>query len=389
MTTRRPTTPLALFVAGAIAALLATPTVSAQPRSTAPTPANPAANPAASPATNTAPTSATTDRPIGEVVPVVETEPVAGSGDSADDAAIWINPNDPTLSRVIATDKKTGLLVYDLQGRIVQRLDDGGMNNVDVRPAFRLGGRIVDLACATSTDDNTIAVYAIDRETGRLSRAPGGRIETGMRVIYGLCMYRDAAGRTYVFVNDRASNVHQYRLHDRGGAIEGELVRSFTVGGGVEGMVADDELGLLYIGEEENGIWRYGAEPGFNQNGRRLVDTTMSGRLTADVEGLALAVLADGSGVLIASSQGSSTFAVYDRRPPNDYVGSFRIVEGNGIDAVSETDGIAATTFAIPPMFPGGLVVVQDDRNTTPDGRRLNQNFKYLRLDEVLQAVGR
>lgn len=336
-----------------------------------------------------APSSPTTERTIAEVSAVVQTEPVAGTGDSADDIAIWINPNDPRLSRVIGTDKKTGLFVFDLEGRIVQRLDDGPMNNVDIRPAFRLGGRIVDLACATSTADGAIAVYAIDRQTGQLARAPGGTIRTGMTNIYGLCMHRDNAGRTYVFVNDRASNVHQYRLHDRGGSIEGELVRSFVVGGGVEGMVADDELGHLYIGEEENGIWRYGAEPGFHQNGRRLVDTTLSGRLTEDIEGLTIAVLADGSGVLIASSQGSSTFAVYDRRPPNAYIGCFRVVDGDGIDGVTEADGVAATTFAIPPMFPGGLLVVHDDRNTTPDGRVLNQNYKYLKLDDVLRAVGK
>jgi len=326
---------------------------------------------------------------IAEVSAVVQTQPVTGTGDSADDATIWINPDNPALSRVIGTDKKTGLLVFDLEGRIVQRLDDGPMNNVDLRPAFRLGGRVVDLVCATSTRDNSIAVYAVDRATGELTRAPGGTIPTGLQRLYGLCMHRDSAGRTFVFVNDRASNVQQYRLRDRGGSIDAELVRSFVVGGGVEGMVADDELGLLYIGEEENGIWRYGTEPGFNQNRRRLVDTTLGGRLTADVEGLALAIFADGTGVLIASSQGSSTFAVYDRRPPNQFIGKFRIVDGNGIDGVTETDGVAVTTFAIPPAFPGGLLVVQDDRNTTSDGQLLNQNFKYLRLDEVLRAVGR
>src|SRR4051812_16482465 len=47
----------------------------------------------------------------------VETEPVAHSGDAADDPAIWINPADPSQSTIIGTDKKGCLAVYDLAGK--------------------------------------------------------------------------------------------------------------------------------------------------------------------------------------------------------------------------------------------------------------------------------
>ena len=39
----------------------------------------------------------------------------------------------PERSLVVATDKRSGLLVYDLAGRQVQYLPVGNLNNVDLR----------------------------------------------------------------------------------------------------------------------------------------------------------------------------------------------------------------------------------------------------------------
>src|SRR5687768_16861420 len=64
----------------------------------------------------------------------VETTPVAGRGDAADDPAIWVHPVDPSLSTIIGTDKKAGgLAVYDLEGRQLQFAKLTGVNNVDLR----------------------------------------------------------------------------------------------------------------------------------------------------------------------------------------------------------------------------------------------------------------
>ena len=112
--------------------------------------------------------------------------------------------------------------------------------------------------------------------------------------------------------------------------MHGQLVRSFDVGSQPEGCVADDELEYFYIGEEARGIWKYGANP---QDGtaRTSVDSTGSGgHLTADVEGLTIYYASDGTGYLIASSQGSDEFVVYTREGSNQYVGTFEIVAGNG-----------------------------------------------------------
>ncbi|KAK0357597.1 hypothetical protein LTR94_038840, partial [Friedmanniomyces endolithicus] len=55
-------------------------------------------------------------------MPRMQTAPVAQMGDAADDPAIWVNPLDASKSRILGSNKKQGLLVYDLDGRQTQFL---------------------------------------------------------------------------------------------------------------------------------------------------------------------------------------------------------------------------------------------------------------------------
>ena len=71
-------------------------------------------------------------------LPSVETTPMETGGDAADDPAIWIDPADPARSVVIGTQKQSGLYVYGLDGKVIQYLPDGRMNNVDLRGDFAL-----------------------------------------------------------------------------------------------------------------------------------------------------------------------------------------------------------------------------------------------------------
>ncbi len=306
------------------------------------------------------------------LAPAAETRPVPHSGDAADDPAIWIHPRARSRSTIIGTDKRGGLAVYDLAGRQLQYVPDGRMNNVDLRAGFGLGGRRVALVAASNRSDDSVALYRVDERTRRLVRA--GSFGAGITV-YGLCMHRSRRdGRFYVFVDSKRGEVEQWLLTATGRRISARRVRSFDVGSDVEGCVADDALSRLYVGEEQRGIWRFGAEPDAGTT-KTLIDSTgASGHLTADVEGLAIADGPGDSGLLIASSQGDDTFAVYRRDGDNAFVGRFRIGAARGIDDVEETDGIDVTTTALGPRFPGGLLVAQDGRN--PGG---NQNFKLVR----------
>jgi 3-phytase len=318
-----------------------------------------------------------------EVRATVETEPVPHGGDAADDPAVWVNPADPSMSAVIGTDKDGGLLVYDLAGRELQYLEAGDMNNVDIRPAvdeFTLGGRSVVLVVAGNRKSNSVDVFELDPATRQLRDVAGDAIEPAMDV-YGSCLYRSAgSGKLYVFVNSKEGEVQQWELLDDGsGRVVGAQVRSFGLGSQLEGCVADDELGHLYIGEEARGIWKFGAEPDAGDTGSLIVEASPSGPLVADVEGLTIARREDGTGYLIASSQGDNSYAVFQREGENSYVGSFRITDGGGIDGTSDTDGIDVAAAPMGASFPSGVFVAQDGEND--EGR---QNFKLVPLDQIL-----
>jgi 3-phytase len=309
---------------------------------------------------------------VTRVVATVETAPVPHEGDAADDPAIWVNPVDPARSTIIGTDKLGGLAVYDLAGTQIQYLPDGNLNNVDLRAGFALGGQNVALVAAGNRSGNRIAIYRIDPATRRLENVVARAITT--LEVYGSCMYHSArTGKLYYFVNSKAGAVEQWELFDDGtGHVDARQVRAFAVGSQTEGCAADDELGHFYIGEEAVGIWRYGAEPDDGDTRTQVDSADARGHLTSNVEGLTLVYGADGAGYLVASSQGNSTYVIY-RRGDNAYVGSFAIGDANGIDAVSNTDGIDATAASLGPAFPQGVFVAQDGEN---DGG--NQNFKLV-----------
>jgi len=100
--------------------------------------------------------------PAEELPSFLETEPVVNGGDAADDCAIWIKDADITLSRIIATDKKGGLVVYDLSGKMTAYINDGLLNNVDLRYDFNLGGSPVCIMAASNRSDNTISIYKMN-----------------------------------------------------------------------------------------------------------------------------------------------------------------------------------------------------------------------------------
>lgn len=310
--------------------------------------------------------------PTGEfgVTPLTETEPVAHSGDAADDAAVWLHPTHPARSMVIGTDKRDdgGLILYDLDGTEVGSHLDGPMNNVDVR------GNVV---VAGNRDTHTLDVYLMDPVARELRTAVDRPIEVGFDV-YGSCLYQSSAdGTIYAFVTEEdAGAIEQWEIVDTGSGFGGALRRELALESQAEGCVADDPEGVVYIAEEEVGIWQFEAEPNAGANGT-LIAGTDGGSLAPDVEGLALAAYADGSGFLVASSQGEDRFDVFDRRS-HTHVARFTIEDGDSVDGTSDTDGIEITTVPLGPSFPEGLLVAHDGDNGDE-----NQNFKLISLSDL------
>ncbi len=322
------------------------------------------------------------------VRPLVETDVMPSLGDAADDPAIWVHPDDPTLSLVIGTNKQAGLHVYDLNGKTLQVLPDGKMNNVDLRYDFPLGGEAVTLVTASNRSNDSIAAYRIDTGSRQLIDVAAGVLPTGFQDPYGQCMYRSrTSGEFFVFINESdLGTFRQWRLFDDGnGKVAIEQVREFVVGTQAEGCVADDETGILYVAEEDVGVWKYSAEPD-GGDARTLIDNTEDGRLTDDVEGLALWTGPDGGGYLVVSNQGADNYVLYRRDGDNAYVGHFHIVANAaaGIDGASETDGLDVSSSGFGPAFPDGLLVVQDGRNVAPEEP---QNFKFVSWTDVKLAL--
>src|SRR5262245_29424980 len=82
-----------------------------------------------------------TEPEIIKWTPVGVTDPV---GEDPDDPAIWIHPTSPELSLVVVTSKAAApngaIVVYDLEGKVVQRISGlDRPNNVDIRQSV-LGG---------------------------------------------------------------------------------------------------------------------------------------------------------------------------------------------------------------------------------------------------------
>ena len=64
------------------------------------------------------------DDPIAPAPSLRETVPVATTGDSMDDPAVWVHPTDPSRSLVLGNNKRAALETYDLAGNRVQRISD-------------------------------------------------------------------------------------------------------------------------------------------------------------------------------------------------------------------------------------------------------------------------
>ena len=314
------------------------------------------------------------------VTPRVQTEPVPRLGDAADDPAIWINPRNPSDSRVLGTNKKQGLLVYDMQGRQTQLLESGRVNNVDLRQNVDLGGARGDYALATQRDENSMVLYTIAAD-GKVAEAD--RFATPLENIYGTCLYQPPGGALEAFVNDKDGTYLHYRISHDGKAYSARLLRRFKLASQPEGCVADDHSGRLFMGEEKRGVWAASASADKPDAPRLLLPVGAS--LKADVEGMAIYRGASAS-YLVVSSQGDSSYVVMDAAAPHSVRGRFRIgvnLEAM-IDGASETDGLDVTSVNLGGPFTGGMLVVQDGHKRLPDGP---QNFKYVAWDDVAKAL--
>ncbi|BCL37973.1 phytase [Nostoc sp. MS1] len=358
---------------------------------------------------------------IPTVAPRVETRPDLLDDDiqnaDADDPAIYVNANNSADSLVLTSVKNGGLRVYNLSGELLQTVNPGNIryNNIDLQYGFKLGNQTIDIAVASDRQNDKLAIFKInpnnpgqyleeitDSSIGAIFQASpfDPPYSSSSRSAYGVTLYRSPVTNDYyVFVNRRQTgDVAQFKLIDKSnGKIDAERVRQFTIptiserSPQTEGMVADQETGFLYIGQEDVGIWKFDAEPDRSSSGTLIDKVRALGgtRLTDDVEGLTIYYGKDGQGYLLASSQGDNTFVAYDRQGNNSYLGSFAVGNNGSIDSVQESDGADVVNVSLGPNFPNGLFITQDGSNdpaTIVDGENISSNFKFVPWENIANA---
>lgn len=319
----------------------------------------------------------------------VETDAVKSlkNEDAADDPAIWVNPNDFNKSLILGTHKKSGLYVYDLNGKTKQFIPVGNINNVDLRNGFTLNNKPVTLVAGSNRSLNTISLFYIDNTLGIVSDTIAN-IKSNVDEVYGICMYRSPETKThYIFVNGKGGMVEQWQIASDLNTIQTKLVRCFSVNTQPEGMVANDSTGILFLGVEEQGICKLSAEACDSAAITWLAHSSETNLMISyDIEGLSIYYGMERN-LLIASVQGNFSYAIWnitDNIEPV-FLTSFVIWETQ-IDGVEETDGIDITSIPLGNNYPLGLLVVQDGFNFDGDSLK-NQNFKYVSAEHILPFI--
>lgn len=318
------------------------------------------------------------------VTAVTESAPVLGD---ADDPAIWVHPTTPKASLVLGTDKKNGLHVFDILGNEVAFLNDGKLNNVDIRE-FSLAGEAIWLASATERNNEAIVFYIIHAD-GTIEHAsphafPG--IPEGMdeiEDIYGHAMARDPqTGRVWALANFKTGHVVQWEVIDDNGQIKLDLSRILKVDSQPEGMVSDDKMGHLYVGEEDVAIWRFPAFPEGGDDATQIVRIPSDCFPRDDIEGISLYDGVEGR-YLVASSQGIHRYGIFPLNGDDipTCAGLVEIAAGD-VDGVTETDGLDVVATPLGGNYPRGMLVVMDDQNAD-----FTTNFKFVSFGDVLDAL--
>ena len=318
--------------------------------------------------------------PPVSVQAIAETAPVGtNNADAADDPAIWRNRANPAASLIVATDKKAGLYVYGLDGKVKSFLDAGRVNNVDL---VEKSGIIYAVASDRNDPANAkLALFTLDTTSGKLTAL--GKVAGGTGEGYGVCILPGNDPQAFnVFSVLKNGTIADVRVTP-GATPTGTIVRTLKLQTQTEGCAVDAKTNSLYVGEEDVGIWRFDATGTGTQASK--VASVDNQQLVADVEGLSVSEEANGTRYMVASSQGDNAYAVYritENTGALDYVGRFAITDG-ALGGAEETDGLELVIGDFGPAFPGGLFVAQDGLNGTKA-----QNFKMTSWDAIKSALG-
>ena len=300
------------------------------------------------------------------VVAVGETAQVVDDDDAADDSVL-LSSLDGQVVWIVGTNKRRGLVWYDLSGKELGRLDVGRLNNVD---AVRIENSNRFKVAAGNRTDLSVDFFEADMDAGTIVKTE--QLGLTLDDAYGLCV-----SESRIAIGDKSGNVQILDWKDK------SLKDSLRFQSSTEGCVFDIAAARLFVGEEEKGIWMVDMSTGEMS----LFDDITNGNLTADIEGLDIYDRA-GRKYLLASSQGDDSFVVYDL-DTGQIETKFHIAgsQDGAIDEVTHTDGVAILSMPVRD-FSEGILVVQDDENFDKDGGPENQNFKLVDWRSISRLIG-
>jgi 3-phytase len=303
----------------------------------------------------------------------METASVENHGDAADDPAILVWQDSSFW--IAGTDKQRGLRMYNQHGEQIHFQPRGRINNVD---AVALDSDRYLLAASNRTA-KSIDLYVAQQSNNQLKFLRA--IPLTLDDPYGLCMGKDALGNINVFVGDSEKVVEHWRLNKT--ATNQQRLHSYYFDSQTEGCVYAADENVLYVGQEDKGIWRIALD----NKEKSLLESIETGDLIADVEGLDIYHDPQRGPLLIASSQGDDSYIIYSINPWQQLL-KFKIGPDylRGIDGSSETDGLAVTSLPLN-GYQKGALIVQDGRNRSPQA---NQNFKLIdwqKLEALLPPI--
>jgi 3-phytase len=323
-----------------------------------------------------------------EVVAFAETKPISADNmdDAADDPAVWYNEKNPSASLIYGSNKKGGLAVYNLEGAETDYYPIGNVNNVDIIKAGILDDTTVEvyLGCSNRSTQG-INIFRVDSLGKLTDLIPGSFQVDSSKIddIYGFCFGQSIDGKkSYAIINGKNGHMQQFEMMLSDKDLQLKLVREIKFDDQTEGMVVDRQTQSLYVGEENTGIWQLSLNPDSDSKTLLEQSTDSNPNISYDIEGLTIYRNTDVA-LLIASSQGNFSYAAFDLANDHEYIGSFKIIDGNVCDGVQETDGIEAIAADFGTGLEKGIFVAQDGFNYDGDSL-MSQNFKMVNMQEIL-----
>jgi 3-phytase len=311
----------------------------------------------------TGPTAATTRIAVDKTLPAQQAAPLG--------AVLWVHPEDPARSLVVAASDFAGLTLATLDGEPREGLPGFVADALTISYGFADGAAPGALLVAHDRNAAGLRAFTIDPQSLRLRELTRAPLALNAELT-GLCLYRSpSSGRHYAFVATDPGDLQQWELHAQGGVVSGRLVRSIPIGRGANSCVADDARQSVYISDEQVGIWKIHAEPEADVSRQLLELTAPRGKLGEEVKGLAL-LQGQGATWLLAADEDAATVHVYSFEA-GGHLGSFQL-EGIG---EPKFESLWAG-FAPAPRDAGALLVVDQQEAGA---------LRLLRWDAIAAAL--